>query len=152
MTVSLRSRIIDIKQKPMSIMLMLPCAEIADLERRFPSPEENEHLTTMKCKFSVVLSADYQMSKLIPFWGASSVLAICDRIWENPYAICMRFAQFAFLVARVQICHSPKFVISMSNNPSNCSCCLLRLVVSYKGEISLSTRLVCTAAVYGACC
>ena len=47
-------------------------AEIANLERRSLSPEENEHLTTMKRKFSVVLSADYQMSKLVPFWGASS--------------------------------------------------------------------------------
>ena len=34
-------------------------AEIADLEGRSLSPEENEHLTTMKRKFSVVLSADY---------------------------------------------------------------------------------------------
>ena len=47
-------------------------AEIANLEGRSLSPEENERLTTMKCKFSVVLSVDYQMSKLIPYWGASS--------------------------------------------------------------------------------
>ena len=46
-------------------------AEIADLKERSLSPEENEHLTAMKRKFSVVLSADYQMSKLVPYWGAS---------------------------------------------------------------------------------
>ena len=64
---------------------------------------------------------------------------ICDRIWENPpYEIRARFTQCAFLVAQVQICQSPDFVISMSNNPSsNCSRCLRRLVVSYKGKISL---------------
>ena len=50
-------------------------AEIADLEERADSlsPEENEHLITMKRKFSIVLSADYQMSKVIPYWGASEV-------------------------------------------------------------------------------
>ena len=50
----------------------------------------------------------------------------------------MRFAQCVFLVGQVQICQSPDFVISMSDNPSsNCSRHLRRLVVSYKGEISL---------------
>ena len=71
--------------------------------------------------------------------GELIIHEICDRIWENPpYAIRARFAQCAFLVAQVQICQSPDFVISMSNNPSsNCSRRLRRLVVSYKGEISL---------------
>lgn len=46
--------------------------EIADLEGRSLLPEEYEHLIAMKRKFSVVLSADYQMSKLVPYWGASS--------------------------------------------------------------------------------
>ena len=42
---------------------------------------------------------------------------ICDRIWENPpYGIRVRFA---FLVAQVEICRSPDFIIYMSNNPSN---------------------------------
>ena len=63
---------------------------------------------------------------------------ICDQIWENPpYGIRARFAHSAFLVAQVQICHSPDFVIYMSNNPSNCCCLLWRLVVLYEGEISL---------------
>ena len=45
----------------------------------------------------------------------------CDRNWENPpYGICARFAQCALLVAQVEICQSPDFVIYMSNNPSNC--------------------------------
>ena len=64
---------------------------------------------------------------------------MCDRIWENPpYGIRARFAQCAFLVAQVQICQSPDFVIYMSNNPSsNCCRLLRRLVVLYEGEISL---------------
>ena len=59
-------------------------------------------------------------------------LGICDRIWENPpYAIRVRFAQCAFLVAQVQIYQSPDFVISMSNNPSfNCSISKKRLSLS----------------------
>ena len=49
-----------------------------------------------------------------------------------------RFAQCAFLVAQVEICPSPDFVIYMSNNPfSNCCRLLRRLVVLYEGEISL---------------
>ena len=69
----------------------------------------------------------------------SSLFVICDRIWENPlYGIRARFAQCAFLVAQVQICQSPDFVIYMSNNPSsNCCRLLRRLVVLYEGEISL---------------
>ena len=43
----------------------------------------------------------------------------------------------AFLVAQVQICQSPDFVIYMSNNPSNCCRLLRRLVVLYEGETSL---------------
>ena len=63
---------------------------------------------------------------------------ICGRIWENPaYGIRMRFAQCAFLVAQVEICQSPDFVIYMSNNPSNCCRLLRRLIVLYEGEISL---------------
>ena len=64
---------------------------------------------------------------------------ICDRIWENPpYGIRARFAQYALLVAKVQICQSPDFVIYMSNNPfSNCCRLLRRLVVLYEGEINL---------------
>ena len=64
---------------------------------------------------------------------------LCDRIWENPlYGICARFAQCAFLVAQVEICQSPDFVIYMSYNPSsNCCRLLRRLVVLYEGDISL---------------
>ena len=44
--------------------------------------------------------------------------AICDRIWENPpYGIRARFAQCAFLVAQVEICQSPNFVIYIWVNP-----------------------------------
>ena len=50
---------------------------------------------------------------------------ICDRIWENsPYGIRARFAQCAFLVAQVEICQSPEFVVYISNNPSS-NCCHL---------------------------
>ena len=65
--------------------------------------------------------------------------SIYDQIWENPpYGIRARFAQCAFLVAKVEICQSPHFVIYVSNNPSsNCCRCLRRLVVLCKGEISL---------------
>jgi predicted RNA methylase len=39
---------------------------------------------------------------------------ICVRSWENPpYGIHARFVQCAFLVAQVEICRSPDFVISM---------------------------------------
>ena len=50
-----------------------------------------------------------------------------------------RFAQCAFLVAQVKICQNSNFVITlyMSNNHSNRCRCLRRLVVQYKGEISL---------------
>ena len=60
-------------------------------------------------------------------------------LWENrPYGIRARFTQCAFLVAQVEICQSPDFVIYMSNNPStNCCRHLRRLVVLYEGEISL---------------
>ena len=62
---------------------------------------------------------------------------ICDRLRENPaYGIRVLFAQCTFLVAQVEICQSPDFVIYMSNNPSNC-CRLRRPVDLYKGEISL---------------
>ena len=42
------------------------------------------------------------------------------------------------IVAQVEICQSPDFVIYMSNNPSS-NCCrrLRRLVDLYKGEMSL---------------
>ena len=65
--------------------------------------------------------------------------AICDRIWENPpYGIRAQFAQCAFLVAQVEICQSPDFVMYMLNNPSfNCCRVLRRLVTLYEGEISL---------------
>ena len=54
------------------------------------------------------------------------------------FGIRARFAQCAFLVAQVEICQSPDFVIYMSNNPSsNCFRLLRRLVVLYEGEISL---------------
>ena len=65
---------------------------------------------------------------------------ICDRIWENPpYGIRARFAQCASIVAQVEICESPDFVIYISNNPSSNRCRLLRrlVVVLYEGEISL---------------
>jgi hypothetical protein len=39
-------------------------------------------------------------------------LHICDWIWENPpYGIRVRFVQSVFLVAQVEICQSPDFVI-----------------------------------------
>ena len=64
---------------------------------------------------------------------------ICDHLRENPaYGIRALFAQCAFLVAQLEICQSPDFVIYMSNNPSsNCCRLLWRLVVLYEGEISL---------------
>ena len=78
-------------------------------------------------------------------WALFSMLLIfigqfiCDRLWENlAYGIHALFAQCAFLVAWVEICRSPDFVIYMSNNPSsNCCRCLRRPVDLYKGEISL---------------
>ena len=75
---------------------------------------------------------------LVRAYFKNNTCIICDRIWENPpYGIHTRFAQCAFLVAQVQICRSPDFVIYMSNNPSNCCRLLRRLVVLYEDEISL---------------
>ena len=78
-------------------------------------------------------------SRSCTFWPCYPYLIICDRIWENPpYGIRARFALCAFLVAQVEICQSPDFVIYMSNNPSfNCYCLLWTLVVPYEGKISL---------------
>ena len=47
-------------------------AEICELERK-PSltDDENEKLAVLKHKFTLVISADYQMSKLVPYWGMS---------------------------------------------------------------------------------
>ena len=47
--------------------------EISELEQK-PSltDEENEKLVVLKHKFNLVISADYQMSKLIPYWGMSA--------------------------------------------------------------------------------
>ena len=98
----------------------------------------------------------YYLYILTPFWrtvnGSYLVLAVgfgicqhspqffvkCDRLQGNPaYGIRALFAQCAFLVAQVEICRSPGFVIYMSNNPSNCCRRLRRLVDLYNGEISL---------------
>ena len=56
------------------------------------------NITQFSCQFDSVM--EYKKS------------IICDRIWENPqYGIRVRFAQCAFLVAQVEICQSPDFVI-----------------------------------------
>ena len=62
--------------------------------------------------------------------------AKCYRLRGNPaYGI---RALFTFLiVAHVEICQSPDFVIHMSNYPSNCCRRLRRPLDLYKGEISL---------------
>ena len=54
-----------------------------------------------------------------------------------PYGVWARFVQCVYLVAQVEICRSPDFVIYISNNPSNCCRLIRRLVVLYEGEISL---------------
>ena len=41
-------------------------------------------------------------------------------VTEFGKTLCMGFVQCAFLVAQVEICQTPDFVIHMSNNPSNC--------------------------------
>lgn len=47
--------------------------EITELEGRLPqlTADEQEKLAMMKHKFSLVLSADYQMGKLVPYRGLS---------------------------------------------------------------------------------
>ena len=73
---------------------------------------------------------------------------ICDSIWENPpYGISARFAQCAFLVAQVKICHKVQILsytcrttlltVAMSNSPNCCRLLRMLVVVLYKGEISL---------------
>ena len=34
--------------------------------------EETSRLAGLKCRFNLVISADYQMSKLVPYWGMSA--------------------------------------------------------------------------------
>ena len=48
-------------------------AEIVELEGKLPdlTGDEEEKLAVMKHKFNLVLSADYQMGKLVPYWGQS---------------------------------------------------------------------------------
>ena len=55
------------------------------------------------------------------------------------------------VVPQVEKCQNPVLVIFISKNPStNLCCCLQRLLVSSKGEISLHFDLpVCIAAVHG---
>ena len=60
--------------------------------------------------------------------------------------------QCTFLVHHVKNHLSPVFVIFMSKNLSNLCHRLRRVNVSYEGEISILTYLVCTAAVHGARC
>ena len=43
--------------------------EITELESAEKSPENYEKLKELKSVFTLLLSADYQMSKLLPFWG-----------------------------------------------------------------------------------
>ena len=45
--------------------------EIKQLEAKSHTAEEDEQLQTLKNTFTLVLSADYQMNKLIPYWGRS---------------------------------------------------------------------------------
>ena len=61
-------------------------------------------------------------------------LVICTYMTGFGETLRMRFAQCAFLVAQVEICQSPDFIIYTSNNPSsNCCRLLRRLVVLYEG-------------------
>ncbi len=47
-------------------------AEIVELDGRPElTDDKEEKLVAMKHKFNLVLSADYQMGKLIPYWGQS---------------------------------------------------------------------------------
>jgi len=43
--------------------------EITELESAERLPDNSERLKELKSVFTLVLSADYQMSKLLPFWG-----------------------------------------------------------------------------------
>ena len=56
---------------------------------------------------------------------------------KTPYRINAQIMQCLFSVSQVKECQSPGFVISMSKNPSFNCYRLWRLVVSYKGKISL---------------
>ena len=44
---------------------------VVDLQSTEPSPERDEKWQQLKTIFTLVLSADYQMSKLLPYWGRS---------------------------------------------------------------------------------
>ena len=45
--------------------------EIKELEAKSRTAEEDDKLQTLKHTFTLILSADYQMNKLLPYWGRS---------------------------------------------------------------------------------
>ena len=48
-------------------------SEIATLEEKQAlSEEEKEHLISLKSQFTLVICADYQMAKLVPYWGQAA--------------------------------------------------------------------------------
>ncbi len=48
-------------------------SEIQELEAKSTlSEDERDRLTALKSSFNLVVSADYQMAKLVPYWGLSS--------------------------------------------------------------------------------
>lgn len=47
--------------------------DIISLEEKVTlTEEETSRLAGLKCRFNLVISADYQMSKLVPYWGMSA--------------------------------------------------------------------------------
>ena len=46
--------------------------EIVELESTTASPERDSKLQQLKNTFTLLLSADYQMSMLLPYWGHSA--------------------------------------------------------------------------------
>ena len=47
-------------------------SEIVELELATSSPKRDEKLKQLHHAFTLILSADYQMSKLLPHWGQSA--------------------------------------------------------------------------------
>ena len=48
------------------------CSEIIELESTQCSPERKKRLQQLRNTFTLLLSADFQMSKLLPYWGHSA--------------------------------------------------------------------------------
>jgi len=65
-------------------------AEIASLEQKATlTDEKTVTLDGLKKRFTLVLSADFQMRKLVPYWGYSAQPGSTPIIFKNSTMMCL---------------------------------------------------------------